>query len=92
MDPDISFNEKTKLFHCQTVGCVKTAKYIYKIVKYLKSCYSVKKNRRKVADKKIWKACGKESFKMINREHSQQFHTENNHDSVAQDEITGKGT
>ena len=92
-DPDISFNEETKLFHCQTAGCATTAKYKYNIVKHLKLCYSPNKNQRKVADNKICKACRKEFSKMSNRDrHSQQFHAEKNHNSVTEDEIGEKGT
>ena len=35
INPDISFNEQTKLFHCQTAGCTTIAKYRYNIVKHL---------------------------------------------------------
>ena len=73
--------------------CATKAKYKHNIVKHLKSCYSVNKNRGKGADNKICKACGKEFSKMSNRNRLfQQFHAENNHGSAAQDEITEKGT
>ena len=86
-DPDISFNEETQLFHCPTAGCATTAKYKYNIVKHLKSCYSVNKCRKKAADNKFCKACGKVFAKKSNRDrHFQQFHTEINHD-VAEDEL-----
>ena len=79
--------------YCQTPGCATTSKYKHNIVKHLKSCYSVNKNRGKGADNKICKACGEEFSKMSNRNILfQQFHAENNHGSAAQDEITGKGT
>ena len=64
VDPDISFNEETKLVHCQTADCPMTAKYKHNILKHLKSCYSVNKNRRNVADNKICKACRKKFSKM----------------------------
>ena len=83
IDPDISFNEETKLCHCPTAGFATTAKYKYNIVKHLQSCYSVNKNWRKVADNKICKVYGKKFAKKSNRD--QKFHTENNHDSVAED-------
>ena len=67
IEPNTSFNEETKLFHCQTNGCATTAKCKYNIVKHLKSCYSVNKNRRKVADNNFCKGCGKEFSKMSNR-------------------------
>ena len=68
IDPDISFNEETKSFHWQTAGCAATAKYKYNIIKHLKSCYSVNKNQRKVADNQIYKACEKEFSKTSNRD------------------------
>ena len=53
----------------------------------LKSCYSVKKCRKRAADNKFCKACGKVFAKKSNRDrHFQQFHTEIYHD-VAEDEI-----
>ena len=91
-DPDISFNDETKLFHCQTTGCATTAKYKYNIVKHLKSCYSVNKNRRKKLITNFAKAAERNFPKCQTDRDSQQFHDENNPDSVAQDEITGKGT
>ena len=54
-DPDISFNEETKLFHCPNAGCATTAKYKYNIVKHLNLCYFVNKNRGKVAKKSLRK-------------------------------------
>ena len=80
-DPDINFNEETQLLHCPTAGCATTAKYKYNIVKYLKSSYSVNKCRKRAADDKICKACGKVFAKTSNRDrYFQQFHTEINHD------------
>ena len=35
IDPDISFNEERKLFHCQTAGCATIAKYKYNTVKQI---------------------------------------------------------
>ena len=92
---DITFNEETKLYHCQTAGCATNtntnAKYKYNIVKHLKSCYTVNKNERKAADNKICYAYGKEFSKMSYRQ-SRLFHAENNYNSAAGDEITEKGT
>ena len=47
IDPDIGFNEETKLFHCPTAGCAMSAKYKYNIVKQLKSCYSCQQESKK---------------------------------------------
>ena len=80
-------NEGTQLFQCPTAGCTTTAKYKYNIVKDLKSCYSVNKSRKRAADNKICKVCGKVFAKKSNRDGDfQQFHTEINHD-VAEDEL-----
>ena len=81
----IEFNEETSLFICPTAGCSTTSKYKSNIVKHLKSCYAVNRQRNSVAQKKICTVCGKEFAKKSNRDrHFKQFHSENDNDNATE--------
>ena len=46
----IEFNKKLSLFICPTAGCSTISKYKNNIVKHLKSCFTINRQRNSVAD------------------------------------------
>ena len=56
----IPFDRSTKLFSCPTIDCTTTSKYKDNIVKLLKSCYIVNRNKKAASDNKICHICNKE--------------------------------
>ena len=86
----IEFNKELSLFICPTAGCSTTSKYKNNIVKHLKSCFAVNRQRNSVADNKICPVCKKEFIKNSNRDrYLKQFHAEKN---VSDDIVTGRAT
>ena len=75
----IEFSKELSLFICATSGCSTTSKYKNNIVKHLKSCFAINRQRNSVADNKICPVCKKEFIKKSNRDrHLKQFHAEKN--------------
>ena len=50
---DIPYNGATKLYSCSTANCTATSKYKHNIIKQLKSCYTVNKNKKSVNENKF---------------------------------------
>ena len=51
---EIHRDEKRELLKCPTTDCVTTSKYKYNIIKHLKSCRKVIKNKKGANENKIY--------------------------------------
>ena len=61
---------------CPTINCTTTSKYKHNIIKHLKSCYIVNKNKKAVGDNRICSICNKVFAKKSNRDrHITDFHS-----------------
>ena len=64
------------MFKCPTINCTTTSKYNYNIVKHLKKCHKVRKNKKDANEKKVCSYCNKEFTKKSNRDrHVKNLHT-----------------
>ena len=68
MTHNISYNEQTKLYSCPTTNCTTTSRYKHNIIKHLKSCYIVNKNKKAASKDKICSICSKSFLKKSNRD------------------------
>ena len=65
---NISYNEQTKSCSCPTTNCTATSRYKHNIIKHLKSCYIVNKNKKAASEDKICSICSKSFLKKSNRD------------------------
>ena len=73
---------KRELLKCPTTDCVTTSKYKYNIIKHLKSCRKVNKNKKGANENKICSFCSKVFTKKYNRDrHVKNFRAHENCDN-----------
>ena len=76
---EIARNEKSGLFKCPTTDCAAASEYKYNIIKHLKSCDKVNKNKEGANENKICSFCSKVFTKKSIRDfHVKNFHTHEN--------------
>ena len=79
---EIPRDEKNELFKCPATDCATTSKYKYNIIKHLKICHKINKNKKGANENKICNFCSKVFTKKSNRDwHVKNFHTHENCDN-----------
>ena len=56
---EILSDDSSRLFKCPTIHWTTTSKYKHNIIKHLKSCYIVNKNKKAAGDNRICSICNK---------------------------------